>query len=1744
MKKNRKKFIALSKLIVLSFIVLFCLFPLVNTNTIVSSITKLFKADNVVELDNWEISTVFYDSTVNDGKTPLTEINWELKTVDPEYVESRDIIVQINYKNTNTTTNYDAGSLEITINSLFPNQKNLNNYLNSFYIISANDNYHSGYEWTVKTVENGDYGNSPSKIILTNENEIFKNTNFEGTIQLKYHFSTKAGNPEKYVTEKKYQFSDVVNCKLSSQNNVISSNDIFFNLNVVKTFNWKKVDYTLTKQANKIDYIDYLPNYSSYTWVVYKFIIKDGDYYINDKYPNVHGDEIYIEDYFDDNVIVLDSNYNKIEGNNGKYLLYNSNRRNADTYRFESIIIVGYPKSQFIEQNNTSITNSAKLYVKYPTEEDFEYVDEDEIELNLNNYEYKYNNLLYDIENHNNTSGSWSLSSRIFDASYDSTYYDALIGQDVDLGDKGIISYSMKPISTYLGEKYDLKLCDDFVYVSDSNGYKKLDVDEYYYNYISFPVLYDVYNKKVSSNKYKIKLYVKKGNEEYQLLDSFYNYSDENQIKEWFFDENDKISSFYFYIENLDISFKSLFNRNEILYNVVINKATDISENGYIYNFAYIEGYKNNEFFSSSNSIGYPSFSQINEIENYDINKFDHKQLRFGTKSIYKKYFVRNPGYRFHIKEKTTQLVNDNNIKAFIGKNMIEFNPLYSYSQRYNENEINNYLNTLDDSIRLKGYSIYELLPKGINVSSDAKSIKDSISFSYFVGFDFLKKDGTYLDYNLVQKYIEDSLEVNVINNYKNTGRTLLKIIIHYKEPIILLPNSAYKGSASISFYYNWRETYENVEEYGNTIDNIVRASYLDADTISYNDVFNCSINSGVYYKKDKGYINNDEDVDLDAVDINDNGNEEEYFGFYRNTTILDSIISSHQDVQVSVQTDKSNYDTGKVDTSNDSEYYYKLRARTGSNDVTNLVIYDSLEKYAKDPNMANVLASGGRGSWQGEFLGIDTSYAESKGYTVKTYYSENETPGSLKDDDSWKVYTDSVDKTKVKSLAFEYLDDNGNPAILPANSLTYVLIKMKSPTDENIKTLAYNGCWTEWNAIDPITGDKVDFITGINSNIVKVALPNSVEPVDIDFRVDKFWKDNNNEKKLRPDSVNLQVVPDGDVTQAIDVPLGSTNADDSDSNHWYTTIRVPKYDNNGNTIVYTVREDEILLDNGYKYTPEIEDTTITNRLMKEIKLKKIWKDNSNSELTRPSNITYKVKQNGNNYKDVVITGDYSTNEWNKIISVPVYDSSNNEYSYSIEEVNVNNYSSNCEEFSCTNTLVGTDSIHITKRWIDNNNSYDTRPDDVNVEILRNGTRYKTIQLTKDNNWEYSEEVSKYDDNGNRYSYSIEENKVDGYDLVTYNQNTYEITNTLKTNMNIVITKKWIDDNNNDNTRPSELVVTLLRNDENYKEVTLTGDSDIWTSIVEVPKYDDNQKEYKYSIKEINDDISDYYSDITYEDDLTVINKLNKNTDLTIKKKWIDHNNEYSSRPNEVNIKLFRNNEEYKSLKLSGNDNTWESIVKDVPMYDESGKKYIYTIEEDNIDKYSKVTYDQSNLEVTNELTEIPKVTLYFTVVNGYVDPKTGKMKYDEFGLNEILKKYNKTLEDEYIFEFKLENTDTHKIYDGKLSTKGVLEFKDIPYGEYKAIVGKDKLFEFVDMLSIKDVNGVSFKKIGNEGYISIKPTGDNIVFGAKIINKIVSPVNNPKTGINIIFIIAFVLLIPIIVSKMIVKNRKVLDSY
>ena len=145
------------------------------------------------ETDNWELTLVFYDSTVNGGTTPLTEINWDASNGGYGKGESRVITVQINYRNTNCLKTYQPGTLEINIpNLVYNTYSHTDNspYWNTSIIIGANDSTHTGYEWNLIG-----YGETHK---FRNANIIEAKSNFEGNIQIIYKITPRSDLPEKY----------------------------------------------------------------------------------------------------------------------------------------------------------------------------------------------------------------------------------------------------------------------------------------------------------------------------------------------------------------------------------------------------------------------------------------------------------------------------------------------------------------------------------------------------------------------------------------------------------------------------------------------------------------------------------------------------------------------------------------------------------------------------------------------------------------------------------------------------------------------------------------------------------------------------------------------------------------------------------------------------------------------------------------------------------------------------------------------------------------------------------------------------------------------------------------------------------------------------------------------------------------------------------------------------------------------------------------------------------------------------------------------------------------------------------------------------------------------------------------------------------------------------------------------------------------------------------------------------------
>ena len=106
--------------------------------------------------------------------------------------------------------------------------------------------------------------------------------------------------------------------------------------------------------------------------------------------------------------------------------------------------------------------------------------------------------------------------------------------------------------------------------------------------------------------------------------------------------------------------------------------------------------------------------------------------------------------------------------------------------------------------------------------------------------------------------------------------------------------------------------------------------------------------------------------------------------------------------------------------------------------------------------------------------------------------------------------------------------------------------------------------------------------------------------------------------------------------------------------------------------------------------------------------------------------------------------------------------------------------------------------INVTKVW--NDNDYENRPDSITVYLKRNNDyvyengQKKSVTLSSSNNWQASfERLAKYDENHNRYDYTIEEAVPEHYNEEYSSESTvddknYTITNTLE-DSNLTIQK-------------------------------------------------------------------------------------------------------------------------------------------------------------------------------------------------------------------------------------------------------------------------------------------------------------------------------------------------------------------
>ena len=508
-----------------------------------------------------------------------------------------------------------------------------------------------------------------------------------------------------------------------------------------------------------------------------------------------------------------------------------------------------------------------------------------------------------------------------------------------------------------------------------------------------------------------------------------------------------------------------------------------------------------------------------------------------------------------------------------------------------------------------------------------------------------------------------------------------------------------------------------------------------------------------------------------------------------------------------------------------------------------------------------------------------------------------------------------------------------------------------------------------------------------------------------IEVQVNKVWEDNSNANAKRPTSIKYVLSGNGQTQEQVVSGTATT-----DENWSYKFTNLPKYNAQGNEISYTVSEKEVNTDDLKFYTNQISGEyksgiNITNKFTVpdnkiEIEVTKTWEDNSNANDKRPTSIKYVLSGDGKKQEQIV-TGNSTTNaDWNyTFTNLPKYNSQGNVINYSLEEKEVNQndlkfYSKEVNGFKITNTFkVPGDkiSVKVTKHWEDNSNANSKRPTSIKY-ILKGGKEEKTQVVTgntaTDANWNYTfTELPKYNENGQEYQYSVEEEIIENAHLYTKaitsnTTNEFNVVNTFKVpadTINIPVTKHWEDNSNVNGKRPASIKYILKGGSTPIEKVvtgSTTNDENWNYTFVDLPKYNSQGNEIAYTIdeQEVNqNDLKFYKKSINKYSITNTFTVPDEKTEVQVNKTWEDNSNANGKRPASIKYVLTGNGltkEQTVTGSTTTNEN-WSYKFTNLPKYNSQGNEITYTIDEQEVNQNDLKFYTKqvTGLNVTNTFT-------------------------------------------------------------------------------------------------------------------------------------------------------------------------------
>ena len=825
----------------------------------------------------------------------------------------------------------------------------------------------------------------------------------------------------------------------------------------------------------------------------------------------------------------------------------------------------------------------------------------------------------------------------------------------------------------------------------------------------------------------------------------------------------------------------------------------------------------------------------------------------------------------------------------------------------------------------------------------------------------------------------------------------------------------------------NWNTKIEvPVYQNGNVANYTIAETYVDGYTMNYQYSDNSIVVTNTHIPETKEITiekkwedNNDQDgLRPDSVSINIKNGEE----IVRNVTLTDEnwtkqvtdlpVYSNGNKIEYTIE--ESNVDGYSVSYINQGDKFIvtNIHIPETKDIVINKIWQDNNDQDGLRPGSINaVLKADGvlienielseTNNWQSI---VEDLPVYENGILIDYTVDEEMTP----------EYTTSVEETqqgfniinthetKKTTLSVEKIwDDNNNQDGKRPTSLQIYLLANGEIADE-ITLSDENGWSYNWTSIDMYSqGEIIDYTVeeevvqdyevhmDYNDALRKWTITNVHEPEKKTINVTKVWDDNNDQDGKRPDELVITLTANGEYFKELVL---------NDENGWTSSFDNLDVYKDGNVINYEVNEPQVA-----QYTTSVQVTqdnyTFTNTHIPERAdrvVKKVWRDGSNKENTRPDSVSFRLLKNGKYITDVItLTADNMVDnfdEWEYTFEDLFVYENGKKINYTVEEIEVpQGYGViyNQENLTMYNAYPPELEVSVEKVWNDEENADGIRPEKISVQLYADGKPYEIdgqnigyVELSEENNWHYTWGfIEKYNNNGERYNYTLEEVNVgnDGYttdisvkdELNPEFQFTYVVTNThVPEKISKTVTKIWDDNNNQDGKRPESVTVRLLANGKEVRNTTLSQDNG-WTYTFEDVNVKENGQPIEYTV--VEDSIDGYTPNIVDNGDntFTITNThIPQKRTINIQKVWQDNENQDGLRPNNIEVTLKADGEVKETFNITADEN-WKKIIENLDVY-KNGDIIDYTLEETSVNGYS-VEYQINGNEYKIINTHIPQ---------------------------------------------------------------------------------------------------------------------------------------------------------------------------